>query len=405
MTLLPEPWLKQLEQVLKANILDFWMKHTLDAKNGGFVGEIDNQMNVVEGAEKSLVLNARILWAFASAYRIYKQPEYLEMADRAYAYLMEHFADKTNGGFYWMVDAQGVPSQTKKQVYGQAFVIYALAEYHHAAGREEALNTAAGLFETLEKYAYDPVHHGYIEALAADWSPTEDLSLSAKDMNVKKSMNTHLHVLEGYTGLYRVYPNDALRGKLTLLTEIMIDRIIDDKGRHFHLFQDDDWTVKSDIVSYGHDIEGSWLLVEAAEVLGGEDLLERARKVAITMAEATLEEGLDGDGGLRNEMEAHGLVDRNNDWWPQAEAVVGFYNAYQLTGEARFRDAAAASWNFIEEHIIDREFGEWYWAVDEHRRPLANAPKVSAWKCPYHNSRACYEMIRRLKETELEGAQ
>lgn len=395
----PEVWLQEMENELKGNILGFWMKHTLDEAHGGFVGEIDSQLNVVAGAEKSLVLNARILWTFASAYRLYGTDEYLAMAERAYDYLLQYFTDKEYGGFYWMVDAKGEASQPKKQVYGQAFAIYALSEFHHATGRKDALDQAVELFHLIEKYGYDPLYKGYIEALSQEWQMTDDLTLSTKDMNEKKSMNTHLHVLEGYTGLYRVWKSDELKGKLAELIETMLDHIIDDEGKHFHLFLDEEWHVKSERISYGHDIEGSWLLVEAAEVLGDEALLQRVRKVAVSMAEATLAEGIAEDGGIWNEADSKGLIERSRDWWPQAEAIVGFYNAYQMTGDARFLEAASNSWTFTHNYIVDHKLGEWYWGVDETLQPLVHEPKVSAWKCPYHNSRACFEMIGRLTLT------
>lgn len=212
-------------------------------------------------------------------------------------------------------------------------------------------------------------------------------------------MNTHLHVLEAYTGLYRVWKSEELKSTLTELIETMLDHIIDQKGQHFHLFLDEAWNVKSDIISYGHDIEGSWLLVEAAETLGEELLLRRVRTVAVSMAEAVLAEGIDSDGGIWNEADPSGLLSKDKDWWPQAEAVVGFYNAYQLTGDSKFNEAAQASWTFIDKYMVDHKLGEWYWGVDENLQPLPHGSKVSAWKCPYHNSRACFEMIARLKST------
>ncbi|WP_449602424.1 AGE family epimerase/isomerase [Paenibacillus sp. Marseille-Q9583] len=395
----PESWLSQLEDELQGNILSFWMKETKDEINGGFVGEIDNQLNIALDAEKSLVLNARILWSFASAYRIYGKTEYLAMAERAYAYLMDHFIDKEYGGLYWMVNAEGKPSQEKKQIYGQAFAIYALAEFYHATGRPELLDEAIQIFQLVEKYGYDSTYKGYVEALSREWKITDNLSLSSKDLNEKKSMNTHLHVLEAYTGLYRVWKSEELANTLAELIETMLDHIIDNEGKHFHLFLDEAWNVKSDIISYGHDIEGSWLLVEAAEILGEEKLLQRVRTVAISMAEAVLAEGIDTDGGIWNEADLSGLLSKDKDWWPQAEAVVGFYNAYQLTGDGKFNDAAQASWTFIDKYMVDHQLGEWYWGVDENHLPLPHASKVSAWKCPYHNSRACFEMIARLNST------
>ncbi|WP_379136142.1 AGE family epimerase/isomerase [Paenibacillus sp. sgz500958] len=389
-------WLSQIEHELKDNILSFWLRYAKDEEFGGFIGEISSSMEVIADAEKSLVLNARILWTFSTAYRFYRDPEYLAMAERAYTYLQEHFMDKKYDGMFWMVDAAGNPTQDKKQVYGQAFVIYALAEFHRASGSLEPLELAIRLFQLLEKYSYDSIYGGYIEALSREWEMTENLSLSSKDMNEKKSMNTHLHVLEAYTGLYRVWKSAELRTKLTELIDIMLKHIVDDAGAHFHLFLDEAWKVKSEVISYGHDIEGSWLLYEAAEVLGDPELLSRVQKVAVTMAEAVLAEGIDRDGGIWNEADNGQLVNKDKDWWPQAEAVVGFYNAYQLTGDTKFKDAAATAWAFICQYIVDHVHGEWHWGVDENLKPLTGSPKLSAWKCPYHNSRACFEMIERL---------
>ncbi|MGF7030915.1 mannobiose 2-epimerase [Paenibacillus mucilaginosus] len=392
-------WLPQVEKEVKDNILAFWLKQTPDAENGGFLGEIRSDLTVVDDAEKALVLNTRILWTFSSAYRIFKDPAYLEAAQRAYAYLTTYFTDREYGGLFWSVDAKGQPAQTKKQVYGQAFAIYAYAEYFRAAGVPEALDQAVELFHLLEKYSFDPVHKGYVEALSRSWEDTDDFSLSGKDLNEKKSMNTHLHVMEAYTNLYRVYPSKELYAQLKGLIEVTLNHIVDEQSTHFLLFFDEAWHSKSDHVSYGHDIEGSWLLVEAAEVLGDSDLLEQVKITALRMAEATYLEGIDEDGGLWNEADSKGnLLDPDKDWWPQAESVVGFYNAYQLTGEEKYLNAALASWKFIENHIVDREHGEWYWGVTRDRKPLTAQSKVSAWKCPYHNGRACFEIIERLHQ-------
>ncbi|WP_169083537.1 AGE family epimerase/isomerase [Paenibacillus sp. PL91] len=391
-----QQWLASIKHELESNILGFWMAHTLDETNGGFYGFISRDLTVNPEAGKSLVLNTRILWTFASAYRITGNDTYLQIAERAYRYVNEHFTDPEYGGLYWMVDASGKPSETKKQVYGQAFAIYAYSEYYRATGNEAALQQAIGLFHTLEKYSYDQQYKGYFEALTREWLETDDNSLSEKDLNEKKSMNTHLHVMEGYTNLYRVWKSDELHDKLKELIEITIKHIINGDNAHFILFFDEQWNGKSEHISYGHDIEGSWLLVEAAEVLGDEELLASAKAIAIRMAEATLNEGVDEDGGLLNEAGPEGFIDTDKDWWPQAEAVVGFYNAYQMTGEDKYREAAVRSWQFIESCMVDKEHGEWHWSVKRDGTPSENIEKVSPWKCPYHNGRACYEMIERL---------
>jgi len=389
-------WRNHFSAELKDNILHYWMTRTIDERNGGFIGRIGDDGRPDHEAAKSLVLNTRILWTFSAAFRAFGDDRYREVAERAYAYVTDKFADRGHGGFFWMVDAKGNPADDRKQVYGQAFAIYALSEFHRATGNREALNLAIATYRLLERYSYDPAHRGYIEAHARDWSETDRLSLGGGDLNERKSMNTHLHVLEAYTNLYRVWPDPEFNRKHKELIEVMLDHIVDPETAHFKLFFDDAWTSKSDLISYGHDIEGSWLLTEAAELAGDAALLARTKRTAIRMAEATLNEGVDADGGLLNEANASGLIDTNKDWWPQAEAVVGFYNAYQLTGEDRFLDAARRSWAFIERCIIDREDGEWFWSVDREGRPTRGHGKVNVWKCPYHNGRACLEMMERL---------
>ncbi|MFC4101995.1 AGE family epimerase/isomerase [Paenibacillus xanthanilyticus] len=396
-------WQEEIGQELKNGILEFWMTHAVDADKGGFHGEIAEDGTPNPAAHRSLVLNTRLLWTFASAFRTKHDKRYLELAERAYRYLTEKFTDSEHGGMYWMVDAFGVPVDEKKQVYGQAFALYALSEYVRATGSREALELAVGIFRQMERHAFDPVHGGYFEALARNWERFEDYSLSHHGVKADKTMNNHLHIMEAYTNLYRVWPEDELKQKLAAVIELTLDRIVNKANGHFHLFFDDAWCVQSAHISYGHDIEGSWLITEAADVLGEAELFGRAKAVAIQMADATLKEGVDEDGGLWNEGTPEGLIDRNKDWWPQAEAMVGFYNAYQLTGEDRYREAALHSWRFIRAFLVDKQYGEWYWSVTENGEPLSKV-KANPWKCPYHNGRACLEMLERLEHEAREHA-
>lgn len=391
-----EKWKQALQEELDGNILPFWLTHAKDNKYGGFIGQINQDMTVVQGANKSLVLTARILWTFSAAYRLTDKQDHIDMAHYAYTSLFELFADEQYGGFYWLIDYKGNPIEAKKQVYGQAFVIYALTEYFLATGCEIALVNAIALFHLLEQHSYDVEHKGYFEAFSREWCATDNLSLSDKDLNEKKSMNTHLHVLEAYSHLYRVWKSPLLEQKLTELIEITLLHIINQNNHHFLLFFDEQWNSKSNAISYGHDIEGSWLLYEAAQVLGNEKLLAKVKGIVISMANATLHEGVDHDGGIWNEGAETGITNANKEWWPQAEAMVGFYNAFQLTDDPRFYDAALNSWHFIQNCIVDKVHGEWLWGVDPSGKPLPNEPKLSAWKCPYHNSRACIEMLHRL---------
>lgn len=318
------------------------------------------------------------------------------MADEAFRMVREMFWDETNGGIYWSVMPDGTAADTKKQFYAQAFYLYALAEYYLAFGDESARELAIEMFRLIEKHAGDPEFGGYIEAKTMDWHKTDDQRLSPRELNVKKSMNTHLHILEAYTNFFRIWKSEASEKQLRHLIDVFLDKIIEPETSHFHLFFDADWTVRSEIDSYGHDIEGSWLLMEAAEVLGDHDVMEVVKNAALQMADVTAREGLGREGGVYYEKEAD-LLHEQYDWWPQAEAVVGFFNAWQVTSDEKYLQLALQSWEFIKKYIVDRKNGEWFWGVSAQLVPLPN-DKVNGWKAPYHNGRMCLEMMRRIEQ-------
>ncbi|PAP76000.1 AGE family epimerase/isomerase [Rubrivirga marina] len=377
------------------HILPFWAERTLDDEHGGFVGRIDGHGRRVPEAAKGSVLNARILWTFAAACRALGTDRWCAEADRACDALRTHFADPEHGGVYWTVAPDGTPVDDKKQVYAQAFTIYALAEHVRQRGDGEALAWAQDLYRLLEDRAVDPEHGGYIEAFSCDWGPAADLRLSEKDADAPKSMNTHLHVLEAYTTLYRVWPDAGVAGRLRALVETFLDHIVDPETGHLGLFFGMDWTPLSADVSFGHDVEASWLLDEAAAVLDDAGLAARVRPVALRLARLAREEGLDADGGLFNERGSDGRLDTDKHWWPQAEAVVGFLNAYERTDDDSFAEAAHRTWAFIQRAIVDRDGGEWFFRVDREGVPYREEDTVGPWKCPYHNARACLEIMER----------
>jgi mannobiose 2-epimerase len=396
-------WAARLKKEVAGDILPFWARYAVDRENGGFYGKIDCDLRTDPQAPRAAVMNARILWTYAAACRLV-DPQYRAMADRAWNYLVDKFWDREFGGIYWMVDYLGQAVSLRKQIYAQAFAIYAMAEYFRATGNTESLERAKQLFGFIEGRSYDPAHKGYLEARARDWGALEDLRLSDKDLNCPKSMNTHLHILEAYTNLLRVWRDPGLLARQKELLEVIMDRIVDRRTAHFHIFFDNQWNSLTDHISFGHDIEGSWLMVEAAEVVGDQALADRARKLAVRMADAVSREGVDRDGSIFYEADSAGaLIDPNKHWWAQAEAVVGFYNAYQISGKERFFDHAYRAWEFIERKVVDRAHGEWHAKLKPDGTPFtesedSDACLVGPWKCPYHNSRVCYEMMGRLEE-------
>lgn len=391
---------ESLRKELNQNILPYWINKMQDEVFGGFYGRRDGFDALEEKADKAIILNTRILWTFSHALRVSGKttalPLYRAMADRAYRYICHYFIDQEYGGVFWQLNYQGKPVNKKKQIYAQAFAIYAFSEYYLATENAEALARAVELFELIEKYSLDPVHNGYMEAFDQQWKVMDDLRLSDKDANEKKTMNTHLHVLEAYTNLYRCTKAPILQKQLRNLIHVFLDKIIDQKN-HFQLFFDEQWNVKSKTISFGHDIEGSWLLQEAAEVLDDEDLILVTRKKAVEMVDITIQEGLDADGGLMNERHGDGSLDRDKHWWPQAEALVGLVNAWQTTSNHRYLEYTEQLWNFIDDHLIDREDGEWYWMVNARGEVIRSEEKAGPWKCPYHNGRAIMELLHRLK--------
>ncbi len=393
----------QLAEELTGNILPFWMAHVVDEVNGGFYGAVTNDLQVHNKVPRSAILCARILWTYASAFRQLNAEGYLSMARWAFDYLTRVFWDPRYRGLYWHVDCRGKPVFDRKHHYAQAFGIYGLTEYYRATGEPQSLALAQELFRLLEDHAYDPVYQGYIEGSTRQWEPLADMRLSDREINCRKSMNTMLHILEAYTNLMRVWDDALLKLRHRALIQIFQRHIIDHQTHHFKLFFDDPWRSLSDHVSYGHDIEGSWLLVEAAEVQGDAELLEQVRQSAIAMATAVYDEGIDDDGGVLYEGGPQGLVDTRKSWWVQAEAVVGFYNAYELTGQAHFAQAAYRCWEFIQTRMIDRSYGDWYKLLHRDGTPDHTIYKAGPWECPYHHSRACLEMLARLDHSADRG--
>lgn len=386
---------QEMEEELTANILPFWMNKMTDEANGGFYGRITGKEVLMPEAEKGAILNARILWTFSSAYRILKKEEYLVAATRAKRYLLDHFYDKEFGGIYWSVDYQGQPLDTKKQIYALGFALYGLSEYHRATGDEEALDYAIRLFESIEKHSFDTAKNGYCEALTREWGEMADMRLSDKDENERKTMNTHLHILEPYTNLYRVWKDERLEKQLRNLINLFTEKILNLRTGHLELFFNDDWVSKYRIVSYGHDIEASWLIHEAALVLGDKTVLTKVEPLVEYIA-AAADEGLTPEGSMIYEtFPDKGKTDTDRHWWVQAENVVGHVNLYQHFDDEVALQKAFRCWEFIKNNLVDTVNGEWHWSVLADGTVNTTDDKAGFWKCPYHNGRMCMEVMER----------
>lgn len=387
---------REMQDVLQQNILRFWLDKMQDRERGGFYGRMDGHGRLHADAEKGAILNARILWAFSAAYRVLGDREYLEAAQRARQYLVEHFIDPDYGGVYWSVDCEGKPLDTKKQFYAIGFALYGLSEFARATGDGEALEQAIGLYRCIEEHALDHEYNGYIEAQTRDWQPMADMRLSDLDANYPKSQNTHLHIIEPYTNLYRIWKSAELEASLRNLIDIFTDRILNPETHHLDLFFDMDWKRGAGALeSYGHDIECSWLIHEAALVLGDAEVLRKVEPIVRMVAKAS-EKGLHADGSMVHEANLDtGYVDGDLHWWVQAEAVVGFFNLWQHFKDEAALEKANHCWQYIKDNLIDYENGEWYWSRRKDGSLNLDDDKAGFWKCPYHNSRMCLEIMER----------
>ncbi|MBQ6762189.1 MAG: AGE family epimerase/isomerase [Bacteroidales bacterium] len=380
---------KEVRKVLESNILNYWL--TLKDPRGGFFGEADGTGEIQRGAPRGVILNARIIWAFSAAYGMLHDSRYLEAAIHAKDWFLAHFCDGKNGGVFWSVTAAGEPLDEKKQLYAQGFAIYGLSELYKVSSDEETLRAAIDLFRVVEAKFRDAENGGYIEALARDFSPLEDMSLSAHDINADKTMNSHLHILEAYANLYQVWPDPSLKKAVEELLDIVCNKVMGPDG-HLRLYFRRDWSVLPGGVSYGHDIETSWLALECASALHDIDVVNRVRPAALLMGKAG-NEGYRADGSMMYEKLEDGSLDLSRQWWVLAEAVVGNLWLWKFHGDLQAPDRALATWAYIRDNIVDWDNGEWFWGVHPDGTPDKDSPKAGFWKCPYHNTRMCLQVL------------
>ena len=372
---------------LTERIIPFW-KGLRDEVNGGYIGLVDFDLTRHPEADKGCILNSRILWFFSETYRALGDETLLDEARHACA-MLKRMTDATNGGVYWAMTADGRVADGTKHTYNQGFAIYALSAYYRASGDGEALARAMALFDVVETRCRD--EGGYLEAFTADWRPESNEKLSENGVMADRTMNTLLHVFEGYSGLYQATRDPAVGAALRQMLDIYADKVFDPVKNRQRVFFDYDYNELIDLHSYGHDIESSWLIDWGTGLLGDAALSARIADIDSRLAENIYQRAY-RDHSLLNECE-RGVDNTSRIWWVQAEAVLGFVNAWKKTGDEKYLDAAKDIWGYIEEKLTDARTGEWFWELDADGRPSSRKPIVEPWKCPYHNGRMCLKIM------------
>lgn len=386
----------ELKDEFHFNILPYWKTYALDEINGGFVGRVSSTNQKIYEADKGIILNARLLWTFSAGFRCFENEDLKTLALRSFTELRDRFWDSGKGGFYWLIASDAKVLDDKKHLYAQAFGMYALSEAYAVFGWKEAKEMAIELFDLVHKNALDTTNGGYYEACDRFWNPQNDIQLSTKDIPAVKTMNTHLHLMEAFTNLYKFVPLQRVKKSLEATIDLFLNHIIN-TDHYLNNYMDAEWSPISDSISYGHNIEASWLLLEAAEVVGNPTLIEKVREAALLLADHVLKNGLDPlHGGIFNEGTTLNFeADTHKDWWPQAEAVIGFINAFELTKKQEYLVAAIDTWAFIKQYLIDHSNGEWFECVTRSGKAFEEMDKIRMWKAPYHNSRMVFEGILR----------
>ncbi len=390
----------ELKTELFDNILPYWSRlQTADS----FISALDAKNQPVADTPLGLIMVSRLLWTYSRAYKLYGNEEHKKLANHAKLVLTTKFADTENGGYYWTLGEDGQPLESKKQCYGQAFCIYAFSEHYDATQDQDSLDRARSLFQLIEEKAWEPKSGGYLETFEADWTPLQKMQLSEVDVEAPKTMNNHLHIIEAFANLQKIAPFPEVESACRRVLRTIADRILLPDTPRFGLFYDMDWNLIDEVVSPGHDIEGSWLLYEAAEIIGDSALESEFKKLAIDMAELVLQTGLDSaDNGVHDEFHVGHAKANTKCWWPQAEGVVGFFNAYQLSGDNRYLEASLKIWEYIKSSFIDKEHGEWIWGRQANGSPMPKE-KAGPWKSSYHDGRACFEMLERIERVNKEA--
>lgn len=389
--------LLEAKKEVQGRIYPFW-KRLFDEENGGFYGRLDFSLKLYKDAPKGCILNSRILYFFSQYYLCFHDDEALRMASHAYMFLKDRFLDEENGGLYWSLDYLGNPLDKGKHTYSQSFGLYGLATYYKASHDEQALALAMKIYETIEKKcrdSYPPFY--YKEAQSVDWKPISNDKLSEDGVLASRTMNTALHILEAYTALYDVHPFTELKENIESLLRLFLTEIYDETDNRLDVFFSSSYDSLLNMESYGHEIEASWLLTRALEVIGDEALSKEVLPVCVKLAQKVYEVAYHNPFIINQVV--GGETDETRVWWVQAEGVNGFLNLSSLTNDPKYQKVAESIFQGIEDYLVDkRPGGCWFWDLDPKNLPSDHKDIVEPWKCPYHNGRMCFEVIRRVEK-------
>lgn len=383
----------EVKNHLVLDIIPFW-EALRDDEYGGFYGYKDFNGNVDKNYDKGCILNSRITWFFSEAYLLLRDDVLLQNARHGYEFLMNRCLDKENGGVFWSVTYDGKPADTTKHTYNQGFAIYALSTYYEATGERKALDTAFDIYNIIESKCRD--EGGYLEAFKIDFTPESNEKLSENGVMATRTMNTLLHVFEGYSRLYKVTNDERVAKSLKEILDIYSSKIFNPEKHRQEVFFDHDYHSLIDLISYGHDIESAWLIDEGTKILGDKRYIHMISPLMDELCTNIYETAFDGHS-LPQECE-NGKVNEDRVWWVQAETINGFLHYYlKYPGHAEYLSAAQNVWDYIKKNMMDKNNGnEWYWLLDKDGHPYTDKPIVEPWKCPYHNGRMCIKVLKDL---------
>ncbi len=416
-----------MEHLLQSNLVDVWYPAAIDTAYGGYLSTFDKDFRPQGNQDKMIVSQARHLWNNSKAKTHWpKQKKYGDFARHGFDFLKDKMWDKVHGGFFQLVDRSGVPKgDSSKTAYGNSFGLYGISAYYKATQDTAALALAKKSFLCLERYSHDSIYKGYYQHLACNGAQQLRLTTtpSTSDLGYK-DQNSSIHLLEAFTELYQIWPDPLVKTRLEEMIYLIRDKIVNEKGNLVLFFQPD-WTPISfkdsshesilrhhnlDHVSWGHDIETAYLLMEASHIAGWHhDTVTWS--IAKKMVDQCLLLGWDDTvGGFYDEgyffKDVPGITITHDtkNWWTQAEALNTLLIMADLYPNdlLQYYDKFLKQWTYIDRYLIDHVHGEWYSHGLDKSPESINGTKGNIWKAGYHQYRSLENCVIRLRNQKGE---